>query len=312
MSNTLKHKTLTGKPAVAGLIAGPEWDSEHTFAGGANDGDVLQWSSAQSDKVKFGTLQFPVSGATGRNLLKLTLTPAAAGTFNLVSLEPTNATDPRPNCHMHFGYNISTGPTLGPEKAGENAIEIGFEGYFEQSGARYVENYLQYWNTAGVALRPWFVQIDRSTDAIQFVLRGDPVRIVDQNAQEIARFTTSGFLNVGSTAIGAVGSLMFEGVSSSPRSCRILFGTDDGGWELRFSKRNGASSTDLWSLKDTGHLVPVTTNVRDIGSSSVAVRKGYFTDLQFGTNTTKAAEAFASYITITDAGGVSRKIMVCA
>lgn len=34
--------------------------------------------------------------------------------------------------------------------------------------------------------------------------------------------------------------------------------------------------------------------------------------VKFGTNTAKGAEAFASYITIKDAGGTARKIMVCA
>lgn len=36
------------------------------------------------------------------------------------------------------------------------------------------------------------------------------------------------------------------------------------------------------------------------------------TDVKFGTNTAKGAEAFASFITITDAAGNSRKLMVCA
>jgi hypothetical protein len=210
---------------------------------------------------------------------------------------------------------MSAGPTLGPEKAGEPVISFGLESYFEGSGGesaiRFCETYVQYFNSAGVGpIRPWISRINRATDAIDTVFRGDPIRIVGQSAAEIARFTGSGFVNIGSTAIGAVGSLMFEGVSQSPRSCRILFGTDDGGWELRFGKRNGGSSTDFWSLKDNGHWVPVTANVFDVGASASFCRKGYFTDLRFGTRTAIGAETVTGYITIEDAGGTSRKLAV--
>jgi hypothetical protein len=54
MANALKHKTASGKPAVAGVIAGPQWDEEHLFAGGAADGDPLVWDPTATDKVRFG------------------------------------------------------------------------------------------------------------------------------------------------------------------------------------------------------------------------------------------------------------------
>ena len=114
------------------------------------------------------------------------------------------------------------------------------------------------------------------------------------------------------TAIGAPGFFNVDAAASSPRSARVVFGTDDGGWQLRLSKRNGGSTTDLWLLNDSGHFQPVTTNSFDIGGASNLVRKGYFTDLQFGTNTAKGAEAFSSFITVTDAAGNTRKLMVCA
>lgn len=217
-----------------------------------------------------------VSGAIGAILAKLIVGAAASGHFNVVVLEPLNSTDARPNAHLHLGYNLSAGPTLKPEKAGEPSLTVGLESYYEEGPIRYVEHYVQYFNAAGVGpIRPWFTRINRATDAIESVLRGDPIRVVNQAAQEIARFTGSGTVNVGSTAPGAVGAFTTEGVSSSPRSCRFAFGTDDSGWELRFSKRNGGTTTDLWGLTDSGHFLPVTSAAFDVGAPTRSVRTVY-------------------------------------
>lgn len=54
MANTLKHKTLSNKPAAGSVIGGPEWDQEHLFAGGVSEGDLLCWSPTATDKVRLG------------------------------------------------------------------------------------------------------------------------------------------------------------------------------------------------------------------------------------------------------------------
>src|SRR5262245_2736663 len=50
--NTVTHKDVSGLPADPDptLIDGPKWDKEHIFAGG-QDGDLLTYASAQSDRA---------------------------------------------------------------------------------------------------------------------------------------------------------------------------------------------------------------------------------------------------------------------
>lgn len=56
MSNTLKHKTLSGRPASTdpSKIDGPKWDAEHVFSGGAL-GDVLVRNTGQSDGASWSS-----------------------------------------------------------------------------------------------------------------------------------------------------------------------------------------------------------------------------------------------------------------
>lgn len=58
-------------------------------------------------------------------------------------------------------------------------------------------------------------------------------------------------------------------------------------------------------------LVPNANNAYDLGTTSLRVRAGYFAGtLSFGTHTALGGESVTGYITITDAGGTSRKLAV--
>lgn len=78
----------------------------------------------------------------------------------------------------------------------------------------------------------------------------------------------------------------------------------------------GQAGVQKWNITNNAggnSWVPITDNASDIGASGLRCRNGFFAGtLQFGTNTAKAAEVFTSYITVTDAGGTTRKLMVCA
>jgi len=58
-------------------------------------------------------------------------------------------------------------------------------------------------------------------------------------------------------------------------------------------------------------FVPNANNSYDLGTTGNRVRAGYFAGtLSFGTHTALGGESVTGYITITDAGGTSRKLAV--
>ena len=70
------------------------------------------------------------------------------------------------------------------------------------------------------------------------------------------------------------GALVFSNESQHERGY-IKFEHNTGVNKLRF----GTLGADRWEILSTGHLLPSTNNVFDIGSSSKRVRNGYFDDL---------------------------------
>ena len=70
------------------------------------------------------------------------------------------------------------------------------------------------------------------------------------------------------------GALVFSNESQHERGY-VKFEHNSGINKLRF----GTLGTDRWEILSTGHLLPSTNNVFDIGSSSQRVRNGYFDDL---------------------------------
>lgn len=99
----------------------------------------------------------------------------------------------------------------------------------------------------------------------------------------------------------------------------------NGGFNLRLNATTAAAaiifstnSVDTWSIQNNPGtltaLFPLADNAQDLGvAGSGRLRNGFFAGtLSFGTNTAKGAETFQSFITITDAAGTSRKLMVCA
>lgn len=76
-----------------------------------------------------------------------------------------------------------------------------------------------------------------------------------------------------------------------------------------------ASAVNTLTLTGGATGAPAVVAIGASGSSTdvdIAITPKGAGVLKFGTTTAKGAEAFASYITIKDAGGTSRKVMVCA
>lgn len=93
---------------------------------------------------------------------------------------------------------------------------------------------------------------------------------------------------------GSTGSLFLSGGSGS-NSIRIY-----------------SNSVERWRFTNAGHIVAASDNSFDIGADGATrPRNGYFGGtLQFGTHTALGVESVTGYITITDAGGTTRKLAV--
>lgn len=65
-----------------------------------------------------------------------------------------------------------------------------------------------------------------------------------------------------------------------------------------------------WSFNNSA-FTPAANNTYDLASTSARIKNGYFAGtLSFGTHTALGGESVTGYITITDAGGTSRKLAV--
>lgn len=59
--------------------------------------------------------------------------------------------------------------------------------------------------------------------------------------------------------------------------------------EIRFGTADASGITDRWSISDSGHIKPITTNTYDIGSTSLLVRRIYVAGYTFQTPKTVAS-----------------------
>lgn len=118
---------------------------------------------------------------------------------------------------------------------------------------------------------------------------------------------------------GNAGANIRSEVSNAGQACQLIFNNDaftfvtrsaqsfgifnaSGGNPVNFLRADSVATGNAAILNATGSDTDVDLKLNPKGAGVV----------QFGTNTAKGAEAFASYITIKDSGGTLRKVMVCA
>jgi hypothetical protein len=106
--------------------------------------------------------------------------------------------------------------------------------------------------------------------------------------------------------ISNVFSLMTEQVGTG--TARIL----DLGTVGAAAVRIKTSDSTRWVVgASDGHLTPGADGTQDLGATGTKLRNGFFGGtLRFGTHTVNADAAITGYITITDAGGTTRKLAV--
>jgi hypothetical protein len=104
-----------------------------------------------------------------------------------------------------------------------------------------------------------------------FLKGGTAIRMRVNAAERAVVDDTTPELLLGGVAAGVLRSLQVGSGASSPTSGQILFGTDGSGWQLRFGKNHGGAVTYLWAIQDTGHFVPITNNLYNMGDPTLRI-----------------------------------------
>lgn len=164
--------------SVAGQIVGQNFVATSTTATSTFAGNINLINSSSSFGTGGGQLSSSIASTTQYRFLSVNTDSTNGGprVIDFYDALFNGTRDPG----FHWGYNQSGGGTA--IISGEPGLIWGVEGnYNDGSGQNKMESYLQYLSSTSTPIRPIFFSINRSTNYIQNILKGNLIRFNDND-----------------------------------------------------------------------------------------------------------------------------------